>query len=787
MVSNSNLKFGFVDNNRLLSKFAFTSGQISEVVVGRDAKAQVRIDRPEISGLHAQLIFDANGQLFVIDLGSTNGTFVNGNRIAPGVQTLVRSLDIVAFANPNGVKLVFNPDDFQSSANSIPPVSDAQFDSKVTLDNLFRSKSTITIGRNPDNDLVLSHPSISRAHAKIERKGDNKYLISDLGSLIGTFVNGHQISGSTTITSSDSIFIGRYQISVSGAVRDLSTEVSIKAENIQKRFSNGKIGLHACSIEMPAQSLIAVMGPSGCGKSTLLKALNGDAPATSGKVYIGGLDLEKNYDYLKTQIGYVPQDDIVHADLTVEQSLFFAAKLRLAHADDKIVKEKIEQVLVDLNIAQIRKNLVGKISGGQRKRVAIAVEILSNPLVLFLDEPTSPLDPQTIEEFLGILRTLAKKGTTVVMVTHKPEDLNYMDTVVFLAEGGHFVYQGGVNDYLSFFGVQDTVKVYSQLAMPQAKKWISNESKANNNSKLQPAVKPKNLHNTSFFSQLFWLSMRYFRIKFNDGLNTAVLIGQAPIIAALLCLIFDTVNASVLFLMAVCAVWFGANNAAREIVCEQSIYKRERMFNQRIVTYIFSKLIVLGTFAAIQSLLFTMIIAFRYSDLDPAWNNVPYTFFWMFALSICATMMGLFISAIVSTTEKVMTIVPIILIPQVMLAGAVAKIPNAVVEMLSYLTLSRWGNEGFSFIQGDVLMQAPDMKKAIELANQGKEGIPIHDVKVNAAEELQKGFHMETFESLFGQASNSLKLDAAIVVTMALLFFVGIYISLKMKDSIKIR
>ena len=129
----------------------------------------------------------------------------------------------------------------------------------------------------------------------------------------------------------------------------------------------------------------------------------------------------------------------------------------------------------------------------------------------------------------------------------------------------------------------------------------------------------------------------------------------------------------------------------------------------------------------------------------------------------------------------------IILIPQVMLAGAVAKIPNAVVEMLSYLTLSRWGNEGFSFIQGDVLMQAPDMKKAIELANQGKEGIPIHDVKVNAAEELQKGFHMETFESLFGQASNSLKLDAAIVVTMALLFFVGIYISLKMKDSIKIR
>jgi ABC-type multidrug transport system ATPase subunit len=784
VVNNPNIKFGFVDNDILLTKFAFTPGQASEIVIGRDSKVQIKIEKPEISSLHLQLVFDGENHLYAIDLGSTNGTFLNGSRVSPGIQIPISSHDTLTLAHVNGVKLVFNPDSFSFSKSIL---AENVNHSHLTLSELFKGKNTLTIGRNTENDLVLSHPSISRNHAKIERIGEGKYRITDLGSMNGTFVNGQQISGTTTLSSTDTIYIGRYQISLSGAVRDLSSEISIRASQIQKRFSNGKIGLHTCSFEMPSQSLIAVMGPSGCGKSTLLKALNGDAPATSGKVFIGGLDLEENYDYLKTQIGYVPQDDIVHSELTVEQSLFYAAKLRLAHADDKIVREKIEQVLNDLNIAAIRGSLVGKISGGQRKRVAIAVEILSNPLVLFLDEPTSPLDPQTIEEFLGILRTLAQKGTTVVLVTHKPEDLNYMDSVVFLAEGGHFVYQGGIHEYLSFFGVKDTVKVYSQLAMPQAKKWISNQSKATNTSKIQDAVKPKNLHNTSFFSQLYWLSVRYFRIKFNDGLNTTVLIGQAPIIAGLLCLIFDSVNASVLFLMAVCAVWFGANNAAREMVCEQSIYKRERMFNQRIVTYIFSKLIVLGTFAAIQSLLFTLIIAIRYSDLDPAWNNVPYTFFWMFALSISATMMGLFISSVASTTEKVMTIVPIILIPQVMLAGAVAKIPNAMVELLSYLTLSRWGNEGFSFIQKDVLMQAPDMKKAIELANQGREEVPIHNIKVNAAEELQKGFHMETFESIFGQASNSLKLDAAIVLTMAIIFFVGIYISLKMKDSIKIR
>lgn len=787
MVNNSNVKFGFVDNNVLLFKFAFAQGHISEIVVGRDAKSHIRIEKSEISGLHLKIIFDDKGQLFIVDLGSTNGTFINGSRIEAGIQTPVSTSDMVTLAHPNGVKLVFNPDDYQSNNDPQPIPFQHNFDSNVSLDKLFKSKSTITIGRSPDNDLVLSHPSISRSHAKIERKGDHKFLITDLGSMNGTFVNGRQISGSSSIGRNDTIYIGRFQISLSGDVRDLSNEISIKAEQIQKRFSNGKIGLHSCSFEMPSQSLIAVMGPSGCGKSTLLKALNGDSPPSSGKVYIGGLDLEKNYDYLKTQIGYVPQDDIVHAELTVEQSLFYAAKLRLAHAEDKIVQEKIEQVLSDLNIASIRGNLVGKISGGQRKRVAIAVEILSNPMVLFLDEPTSPLDPQTIEEFLGILRTLAQKGTTVVMVTHKPEDLNYMDSVVFLAEGGHFIYQGGVGDYLSFFGVKDTVKVYSQLAMPLANKWITNQEKSYSNAKNVDATKNKKLHNTSFFSQLFWLCRRYFRIKFNDGINTAVLIGQAPVIAGLLCLIFDTVNASVLFLMAVCAVWFGANNAAREIVCEQSIYKRERMFNQRIVTYIFSKVIVLGFFATIQSLLFTLIIAFRFSDADPSWNNIPFTFMWMFALSLSSTMMGLFISAIVSTTEKVMTIVPIILIPQVMLAGAVAKIPNAVVEVLSYFTLSRWGNEGFSYIQGDVKMTVPDIQKAIELTKQGKEAIPMHDIKVTAAEELQKNFHLETFENIFGQSSHSLKLDAVIVVAMALLFFVGIYISLKKKDSIKIR
>ena len=205
------------------------------------------------------------------------------------------------------------------------------------------------------------------------------------------------------------------------------------------------------------------MGPSGCGKSTLLKTLNGDAPATSGKVFLFNLELISNYNYLKTQIGYVPQDDIVHKELRVYECLYYTAKLRLDNVSDIEINQKIDQILKELNIYEIKNNLVGEISGGQRKRVSIAVELLTDPLLLFLDEPTSPLDPQTVEDFLDILKRLADKGTTVIMVTHKPEDLAYMDEVIFMAEGGNLVYYGDTNRFKEYFEVENAVSVFPKF------------------------------------------------------------------------------------------------------------------------------------------------------------------------------------------------------------------------------------------------------------------------------------------------------------------------------------
>lgn len=798
MSDSGKLKLGFISEGKLLVKFAFVYGQPSEVVVGRSSSSQICLNNNVVSSQHAQLIFDANGNLHVIDLNSSNGTFINDRRIESGVPYQVRSTDKLYFSGHAGVELVFNPDNYEMAKNQRSTSAKNTGDNNFSTTNIlekFNVKRLLTVGRNPDCDVFLGHQSISRNHATIEKKGSNEFILTDLGSLNGTYVNGRRVNGTMKVNQNDTIIIGRFQLSLSGKIKDLTQEVAIRTERIVKQFDNGKIGLHECSFEIPSKSLLAVMGPSGCGKSTLLKALNGDSPPSSGQVFISGLELNANYDYLKTQIGYVPQDDIVHRELTVEQSLFYAAKLRLEHSDSTFIQQKIEQVLKDLNIEHIRHNLVGKISGGQRKRVSIAVEILTDPLILFLDEPTSPLDPQTIEEFLEILRSLSNKGTTVIMVTHKPEDLNYMDTVIFMAEGGHKVYQGDTSAYLSHFQVDDTIKVYAQLAMPQATKWINNHKQ--NHPALGTMQAPKEKQNSrhaNFFHQFWWLTLRYFNIKLNDRLNTLVLVGQAPIIAGLICLIFQDITSAVPFLLAVSAVWFGTNNAAREIVGEAPIYKRERMFNQGILAYMLSKITVLGTFAAIQSLLFTLIITINFSNDDPSWEAPAKTFLWMLFVSLAASMMGLLLSAIVSTTEKVMTLVPIALIPQIMLAGVVAKISSPLVEALSYLTLSRWGNEGFCNVQQHVRVEVPNIQmpppqdpNMQSSAVEATEKISTKWETQSSIEQLKACFH-DNYEKTFGDDwAYTMHLDLVAVGVLSFLFFVGIYIALKMKDSMRIK
>jgi len=467
--------------NQLKLKIAETGQEFSifngeSVVLGRSgggAQLEVQDSSGSISRKHLRIEFQ-EGVISLIDLGSSNGSFVNGSRIKSEQSIRVNLSDTISIGQCVLVLSISN-----NVANNR---SQAKEDS-ISSDNVFeaseRSKrflaqvasgNRIKIGRSPENDFVTdpNDRTVGRWHAELTKENGSWY-ITDLRSKNGIYVNDILVKDKMKIGSDDNIYICLHHFNLEQGYRDLREEVAIQAKGIEKKFSNGYVGLKKLDLNVSYSKFIAVMGPSGCGKSTLLKTLNGDNPASDGQVIVHGLDLVKNYNLLKKKIGYVPQDDIIHRDLTVEQTMRFSAKLRLTKdtPEDEIEK-KIFSVLLSLfdddKVKNIYQKRVHSLSGGERKRLSIAVELLTDPSILFLDEPTSPLDPESIHEFLTKLNNLKKTGTTIIMVTHKPEDLNYVDDVVFLGAGGYDVFYGSRDEMLQKFGKNSITEVYSLLS-----------------------------------------------------------------------------------------------------------------------------------------------------------------------------------------------------------------------------------------------------------------------------------------------------------------------------------
>jgi ABC transport system ATP-binding/permease protein len=507
---------------------------------------------------------------------------------------------------------------------------------------------------------------------------------------------------------------------------------AIEAENIKKKYGtkNGQdiYGLQNTSLRIPKGQLVVVMGSSGCGKSTLLKCLNGENPATEGTVKLFGMNLYENYGKLKKTIGYVPQEDIVHSELTVEQSMYYAAKLRLPKSTtESEIQDKITEVLKNLKMDDtlLRHRKVSDLSGGQRKRVSIGVELLNDPNILFLDEPTSPLDPETIDElFIKCLKQLTKKGVTILMVTHKPEDLNHADALIFLGAKGYHAFYGSADEKIvcEYFNKNNIIEVYGLLGgdgnIETAKEWHRKYYSGFTAGVPNKKGTLERQAPESLFHQFYWLSRRYAHIKWSDTGNIILLLAQPLIIAGLIALVFEKLQVSVLFLTALSAIWFGVSNAGKEIVSELPIYKRERMYNLNLLTYIFSKIGILSLMAIVQVLIFASILCFRYS-FDNDHINIAHFFSFtlnMFYLSVSATLLGLVLSAFYSTAEKVATVIPIFLMPQIMLAGIITKLDNKIEEALSYSMLGRWGTEILCRIQdgGKDFQKTVDKKTVIE-------------------------------------------------------------------------
>ena len=777
----------------------------ASVTIGRTGyDCSIEIDDQEISRRHAQVSY-FNGHVFVKDLNSTAGTTVHGKKIQSDTNVRL-SID-------EGFELINHQFRIREEGS---PDQTSRTGKPIDLQSTLNAKGQLKIGHRPDNDIVILDPTVSREHALIHYQ-NGQYWLEDLHSLNGTFLNGRKIPSGKKISIQleDEIIISLTSLNlIDGVSHHEREEVAIAARNISKIFQSkdpqkpGK-GLQPLSVDIKSGDFVALMGPSGCGKSTLLRCLNNDNPPNTGEVWIKGITISKagertrSYHSIKKKIGYVPQDDIIHRDLTVEQTLRFAARLRLP--DDTVSEEidrKINQVLHDVSLDQSFKDkLVGKLSGGQRKRVCIAVEMLTEPTILFLDEPTSPLDPESIDSFLKSIQKLASKGTTIVMVTHKPDDLNYADKAIFLMSSGHLCFYGKPGELKDQFGANTFAEVYSEVSLedpdahPEQQRAAieaANQQKVNdyyiapgaartNNSK--PIKKEINTNEHSAVRQLFWLLTRYAKIKMTDQKNLLLLIAQPVIIAILICIIFQELQMGVLFFTSISAIWFGVSNSAKEIVGELPIFRRERMFNVRMHTYILSKWIVLSAIALLQSLLFIPILylKFHYFPMegyeDILLHSLGSHIFFMFLIAASATLIGLLLSARARTTEQVMTIVPIVLMPQIMLAGMITKIDNTFIEIMSFCTLGRWGTEVLGRVQdaaaGDPTGVESLLDKKPSLSDPGT----LELFRSNAYNRLS--LYDPKVEELVGGAFDSMQANVLWMLGLSLVMYLMIYGSLK--------
>ncbi|MEA2675133.1 MAG: transport system ATP-binding/permease protein, partial [Chloroflexota bacterium] len=323
-----------------------------------------------------------------------------------------------------------------------------------------RARPSVRIGRAVDCDVVLDDLRVSRHHAVVTARPDGSFEVRDLGSSNGTFLNGKRTAAGA-LESGDFIGIGgqTFQL-LDGRLRLVTARHTAWFGAVDLVVTaGGRRILDEVGFALEPSSMLAVVGPSGSGKSTLLNALTGFHPAESGNVVFDGRDLYATYDDLRLRMGLVPQADILHTQLSTRQALGYAAELRFPRdVSAASRRERVDEVMAELNLADRADVRLDRLSGGQRKRVSVGCELLTEPALLFLDEPTSGLDPGNEAALMETLRDLARAGRTVVVVTHSVQSLELADRLLVMAPGGRLAYYGAPQEALGYFNeIDDTV------------------------------------------------------------------------------------------------------------------------------------------------------------------------------------------------------------------------------------------------------------------------------------------------------------------------------------------
>jgi ABC transport system ATP-binding/permease protein len=605
---------------------------------------------------------------------------------------------------------------------SVQPDALPSVDYRPTTRMPLPAKSML-IGRRPDNDLVLSRLDVSRHHAALRRSPRGEYEIVDLGSHNGTFVNGQRVS-SQLLTEHDLVSIGNSTFRLKdGELRQFVDEgiITFSAHDLVVKARSGKMLLDRVTFPIPEKCLVGIIGPSGAGKSTLLGALTGIRSADTGAVLYDNRDLYQNYSELRYRIGLVPQESVLHTQLTARRALQYAAELRFAADTDVAERERrVNEVISELGLNAYADTPVGRLSTGQSKRADVAQELLTSPSLLCLDEPTSGLDPGLDTRVMAWLRDLAHDGRTVIVVTHSVSSLDKCDRLLVLLPGGTVAFYGPPAEGLSYFGKPGWADVFQAFERYPDRDWaaefaaspahlqyvIAPSSKPAREPAEQrppPALPPPQRH--SALRQMATMTRRYVRLIGSDRAYLTF-IAVLPVVLGALIRFFPVKHdwavfqlgydaQALLATVVACACLTGTSSSIWELVKERRIYIRERTAGLSSGAYLASKLLVLGAISILQSLILVLVgLAGQPLSSGAAFAGAPLPelFLGVAALTLASMCLGLLGSSLVSTPGKAAPLLVLLTSAQIILCGGVVPITETpVVSQLAWLAPSHWG------------------------------------------------------------------------------------------------
>jgi ABC-type multidrug transport system ATPase subunit/ABC-type multidrug transport system permease subunit len=451
--------------------------------------------------------------------------------------------------------------------------------------------------------------------------------------------------------------------------------------------------LQELSLSIEPGELVAIAGGSGAGKTTLLEILAGLQPPSSGEVRQDGI-VRGGRASSDSRIGYVPQDDIIHLEMPLRRTLRYAARLRLPAGTSAAEADRIvEETMNDLDLSDRAEVAVRALSGGQRKRASIAVELLTRPRLFFLDEPTSGLDPATAADVMRLLRRLSQRGVTVILTTHEPAGIDQCDQVVFLARDGHLAFTGSPREARRYFEVNDLAEAYVRLAgehTPQiwAKRFADSRRKFEDRpGTLRPPIPAiqSNVERASVIRQWWLLTRRNADVLCRNRLTLAVLLGSPVLVTAMMATLFnrgafdpgsaaDLGPAQIVFWIAFAGFFFGLTYGLLQIVGEMAVFRRERLAGLSVGAYVASKVTaLLPVLAGVSAVLLGVL---RVLGRLPAvgWDVYALVFVTIVIEATSALALGLLASAAVSNAAQAALALPMLCFPQVLFGGAIVPV-----------------------------------------------------------------------------------------------------------------